>query len=151
MTEATISAVEPKLVLPLFGAKDQHLKRLREKFDVSITHRDGKVKISGDDSGAVARATEAVEQLAEIVRRRGNLTPDLFDQTIARVNGEAAPSKRTAAIETLQVGKEIRPRTAGQAKYVEAMRNNDVVFAVGPAGSGTVSYTHLTLPTILLV
>ena len=136
MTEATISAVEPKLVLPLFGAKDQHLKRLREKFDVSITHRDGKVKISGDDSGAVARATEAVEQLAEIVRRRGNLTPDLFDQTIARVNGEAAPSKRTAAIETLQIGKEIRPRTAGQAKYVEAIRNNDVVFAVGPAGSG---------------
>ena len=136
MTEATISAVEPKLVLPLFGAKDQHLKRLREKFNVSITHRDGKVKISGDDSSAVARATEAVEQLAEIVRRRGNLTPDLFNETIARINGEAAPSKKTASIETLQVGKEIRPRTPGQANYVEAMRTKDVVFAVGPAGSG---------------
>ena len=136
MTEATISAVEPKLVLPLFGAKDQHLKRLREKFNVSITHRDGKVKISGDDSGAVAKATEAVEQLAEIVRRRGNLTPDLFNETVARVNGEAAPKKRTASIETLQVGKEIRPRTPGQANYVEAMRTRDVVFAVGPAGSG---------------
>ena len=136
MTEATISAVEPKLVLPLFGAKDQHLKRLREKFNVSITHRDGKVKISGDDSSAVARATEAVEQLAEIVRRRGNLTPDLFNETIARINGEAAPSKKTASIETLQVGKEIRPRTPGQASYVEAMRTRDIVFAVGPAGSG---------------
>ncbi len=136
MTEATISAVEPKLVLPLFGAKDQHLKRLREKFQVSITHRDGKVKISGDDSSAVASATEAVEQLADIVRQRGNLTPDLFNETIARITGEAAPSQRTASIETLQVGKEIRPRTAGQAKYVESMRTKDVVFAIGPAGSG---------------
>lgn len=136
MTEATISAVEPKLVLPLFGAKDQHLKRLREKFQVSITHRDGKVKISGEDPSAVANATEAVEQLADIVRQRGNLTPDLFNATIARITGEAAPSQTTASIETLQVGKEIRPRTAGQAKYVEAMRTRDIVFAIGPAGSG---------------
>jgi phosphate starvation-inducible PhoH-like protein len=136
MTEATISTVEPRLILPLFGAKDQHLKRLREKFQVNITHRDGRVKISGDDQKAVANAIEVVEQLTAIVRQRGSLTPDLFNNTIARVTGEAPPSAQMASIETLQVGKEIQPRTPGQAKYVEAMRQNDVVFAIGPAGSG---------------
>ena len=136
MTEATISSVEPKFVLPLFGAKDQHLRRLREKFNVTITHRNGQVKISGEKKEQVAQATDAIEQLTEIVRTKGNLTPAVFDETIARVTGESAPRKAIEAIQTLQVGKEIRPRTPGQAAYVDAMRSNDLVFAVGPAGSG---------------
>ena len=136
MTEATISTVEPSVVLPLFGAKDQHLRRLRTKFKVDIIHRNGQVRIIGEDKEAVAQATEVIEQLADIVRRRGNLTPSLFDQTIARVTGVEIPQHSTEAIQTLQVGREIRPRTDGQAKYVDAIRKNDVVFAVGPAGSG---------------
>ncbi len=136
MTEATISSVEQQFVLPLFGAKDQHLRRLREKFKVNITHRNGQVRISGESDDAVAKATDAIEQLTEIVRRKGNLTPALFDETIARVTGESAPTQAIASIETLQIGKEIRPRTPGQATYVESMRTNDLVFAVGPAGSG---------------
>lgn len=136
MTEATISSVEPSFILPLFGAKDQHLRRLRDKFDVSITHRNGQVRISGDNDAAVAQATDAIEQLTEIVRRKGNLTPDLFNETIARVTGESAPRKSIESIETFQVGREIRPRTPGQANYVDAMKANDLVFAVGPAGSG---------------
>lgn len=136
MTEATISSVEPSFILPLFGAKDQHLRRLRDKFDVSITHRNGEVRISGEDDEAVSQATDAIEQLTEIVRRKGNLTPDLFNETIARITGESAPRKSIESIETFQVGREIRPRTPGQANYVDAMKNNDLVFAVGPAGSG---------------
>lgn len=136
MTEATISKVEPKIVLPLFGAKDQHLRRLREKFQVQITHRNGQVRITGEDANAVAQATEAIEQLTQIVRRRGNLTPDLFNQTVARVSGEQAPARSIASIETLQIGREISPRTAGQTRYVDAIRNHDAVFAVGPAGTG---------------
>ena len=115
MTEATISSVEPNFILPLFGAKDQHLRRLRDKFNVNITHRNGQVRISGEDDESVAQATDAIEQLTEIVRRKGNLTPDLFNETIARVTGESAPRKSVASIDTLQVGKEIRPRTPGQA------------------------------------
>ncbi len=136
MTEATISSVEQQFVLPLFGAKDQHLRRLRDKFEVNITHRNGQVRISGESKQAVAQATDAIEQLTEIVRRKGNLTPELFDETIARITGEAAPRKSIESIETLQVGKEIRPRTPGQANYVDMMRKSDLVFAVGPAGSG---------------
>ena len=103
---------------------------------MSITHRNGEVRISGEDDEAVSQATDAIEQLTEIVRRKGNLTPDLFNETIARVTGESAPRKSVESIETFQVGREIRPRTPGQANYVDAMKTNDLVFAVGPAGSG---------------
>ncbi len=136
MTEATISPIEQQIVLPLFGAKDQHLRRLRQEFDVNIIHRNGKITVTGDDDKSVARAIDALEQLTEIVRRRGNLTPDLFNETLARATGKSAPAKKHASIETLQTGKEIRPRTAGQGRYVDAIRKNDLVFAVGPAGSG---------------
>lgn len=136
MTEATIQMTDPQMALPLFGARDQHLRRLRDKFKVSITHRNGQIKVNGDDEKDVANATDAIEQLSEIVRRRGNLTPALFDETIARVTGESMPAPRIAAIETLAVGREIRPRTPGQAKYVESVRKRDLVFSIGPAGSG---------------
>ena len=136
MTEATISPIEQQIVLPLFGAKDQHLRRLRQEFDVNIIHRNGKITVTGDDEKAVSQANDVLEQLTEIVRRRGNLTPDLFNETVARASGKSAPRKKHASIETLQTGKEIRPRTAGQGRYVDAIRKKDLVFAVGPAGSG---------------
>ena len=136
MTEATIQMTDPQMALPLFGARDQHLRRLRDKFKVSITHRNGQIKVNGDDQKNVANATDAIEQLSEIVRRRGNLTPALFDETIARVTGESLPMPQVAAIEAMAVGKEIRPRTPGQGKYVDAMRKKDLVFSIGPAGSG---------------
>ncbi len=135
MTEATISSVEPKFVLPLFGAKDQHLRRLRERFGVDITHRSGQIRISGEEK-AVAQATQAIELLTDIVRQRGNLSPDLFDETIARVTGEAAPPSAQKSIDILQAGRHVRPRTQGQLHYVNAIQQHDVVFAVGPAGTG---------------
>lgn len=135
MTEATISSIEPAIVLPLFGAKDQHLRRLREKFQVSITLRNGQIRIAGEDQ-AVSQATQAIEQLSELVRRQGMLTPDSFEETLAQITGEQLPPRLSESIDVVQIGREIRPRTQGQLEYVEAMRNFDIVFSVGPAGTG---------------
>ncbi|MCH2181690.1 MAG: PhoH family protein [Mariniblastus sp.] len=135
MTEATIASIEPSLVLPLFGAKDQHLRRLRDRFQVGITHRNGQIRVTGEKD-SVAQATAVLKQLTEIVRRQGNLSPDLFDATLAGVTGDPIPAPSQGAIDIVQVGRQVRPRTEGQAKYVDTMRKHDVVFAVGPAGTG---------------
>ncbi|MEM7453408.1 MAG: PhoH family protein [Planctomycetota bacterium] len=136
MTEATISSVDQSIVLPLFGAKDQHLRRLREKFQVNITHRNGQIRVSGEDDTSVEQAASALEQLTEIVRRKGNLTPEVFQRTIAEVTGEAVPAAAARSIDILDIGREIRPRTEGQARYANAIRKNDLVFCTGPAGTG---------------
>lgn len=136
MTEATISSIEPSIVLPLFGAKDQHLKRLRERFNVNITLRNGQVRISGEDERTVSQATQAIERLSDIVRRVGNLTPDLFEEALAEITGEPLAFRKSESIDIIQMGREIKPKTPGQAAYIETIRNNDLVFAVGPAGSG---------------
>ncbi len=140
MTESTISSIEPNLVLPLFGARDQHLRRLREKFQVDITHRDGQVRVQGDEE-AVTQATEAIERLTRIIRRHGNLTPELLDEVVGQVTGKttgegSAPGVASSSIEVMQLGREIVARTPGQSEYIRAIRNHDLVFATGPAGCG---------------
>lgn len=134
MTEATISPIEPSLVLPLFGAKDQHLRRIREKFGVEIVHRNGEIRIAGEEPH-VAKATEVIQQLKTIVERNGMLTPDDFAQAVHQVSGESESSP-SSSIDVIQVGREVKPRTKGQVEYADAIRKNDLIIAVGPAGTG---------------
>ena len=133
MTESTISLVEPALVLPLFGPRDQHLRKIRETLEVDIVHRDGEIRVSGDGP-AVAQATEALEKLKAMVVRQGVVAPDDVAEVLALVTGSEAPGK--GPIDIIHVGRQVRPRTAGQARYSDAIRKYDLVFAVGPAGTG---------------
>lgn len=134
MTQSTISPIQPELVLSLFGPRDQHLRKIRETLGVEITHRDGEIRVSGEDA-AVAQATSALEQLKSLVERRGTLAPDDVVQVLALVSGD--PSMKAAVpIDVLQAARQVRPRTPGQVLYVQAIRDFDLVFAVGPAGTG---------------
>ncbi len=142
MTEATLSLVNPELVLSLFGSCDQHLKSVREALGVSITHRDSEVRVVGEEA-AVACATEVLEQLKSQLERRGSLDRHDVARTIAQVVGRD-DGGRQAPIDVIEATRSIKPRSAGQARYVEAIREHDVVFAVGPAGTGK---TYLAVAT----
>lgn len=131
MYEATIALAEPQLALSLLGTQDQHIKSIRQQLGVTVTHRDGQLRVSGEEA-AVNRATEILEQLKIRAERAGRLTVDEVAQALALGDGTPA----TAAIDVMQVGKTIRPRTAGQTRYVQMIRERDLVFSVGPAGSG---------------
>lgn len=134
MYEATLSLAEPKLVLSVFGTNDQHLRALRESLGVAITHRDGKIRVAGEES-AVKRATEALELLKGLAERRGTLSQDDVAQVLARVTG-GDPLLIETQVDATSTGKQIRPRSAGQAQYIKAIRDHDLTLAVGPAGTG---------------
>jgi phosphate starvation-inducible PhoH-like protein len=133
MHEATISLADPSAVLSLFGPRDQHVRRIRERFNVSITHRDGEIRVAGDEAGVV-QATQALEQLKDQVLRRGNLAEDDVSGAVGRAAGEE-PAK-IAPIDVINIARTVKPRTAGQMAYVQSIRDNDLVFAIGPAGTG---------------
>ena len=134
MTEATLSLAEPDLVLPLFGARDQHLRKVRDNFGVNITHRAGTIRISGDEN-SVAQATHVLEQMKSLVERQGTLTSDDVSKVVARASGDSEPVPQDE-ISVGTVARQIRPRTPGQSKYVRAIRDHELVFAIGPAGTG---------------
>ncbi len=134
MSEATLSVTEPQLLLSLFGARDRHLRTIRAVLGVSITHRDGEIHISGDDQ-SVVRATRALEELKFLVERQGRASEDDVDRILAHVTGSNHRGS-VPPIDVPDITRQIRPRSEGQQRYVEAIRGSELVFAVGPAGTG---------------
>lgn len=133
MIQATISLVDNHSLLSLFGARDQHLRQIRDTLSVDITHRDGKIHVAGEE-GAVAHATEALERLRTIAEKQGNVEPGEVSRVLANVTSDDGSDRKP--VDVLHVAQKVVPRTPGQSRYIAAMRENDLVFAVGPAGTG---------------
>ncbi len=146
MTEATLSIANPAEVLVLFGPRDQHLRKLRRLFDVSITHRDGRILVSGEGEN-VHRATRTLEKLRHTSRKKGSLT--LGDIELAAteegavIQGAVIPIT-SEDIDIQHAARKVKPRTPGQARYVDAIHQHDLTFATGPAGCGK---TYLAVAT----
>ena len=135
MTEATISLVDVNSLLSLFGAGDQHIKKIRSTLGVEITHRDGKIRVAGPDQ-EVAKATEALEHLKSLVERRGSLADEEVTEILRRVTDRDPNEPEPEPLSVLATGRKIRARTPGQIKYIKAIRDHDLTFAVGPSGTG---------------
>jgi phosphate starvation-inducible PhoH-like protein len=142
MIEATIPVGSADELVLLLGASDQHLRRIRDSVPAKISAREGKIHITGDEP-AVLQATEIFEQIKSAVGRDGSLTPDQVSTIIRQVTG-GPTNGRTAPVDVRQAGRVIRPKTPGQAEYVEAIRTHDLVFCSGPAGTGK---TYLAVAT----
>ena len=157
MTEATLSITNPDEILALFGPRDQHLRKLRRLFDVSITQRDGRILIAGEGDD-VQRATRTLEKLRRLSRKQGELTAGDVDTAaseegasvegvapkLAGLSTNGAKINGGGEIDIQHAGRRIKPRTPGQAEYVEAIRTHDLTFATGPAGCGK---TYLAVAT----
>ena len=134
MSETDISVVSSKELVTLFGACDQHVRRIRDALGVSISARDGRIRVQGDEQ-AVADATEALEQLQAYAQRNGELAPEDVTRVLVGVQqGETSPESRP--LEVFTPGRQVHPRSAGQARYIDAIARHDVVLCYGPAGTG---------------
>lgn len=132
MSEATIVLDDPQRVLSLFGPRDQHLRAIRDTLGVTVQHRDGEIRVAGEE-GAVAKAKDAFDQMGAQLSQQGSIDGDQVTDILARLTG-----KRLVAppIDIVNTAKRISPRTPGQARYVQSIREHDITFAVGPAGTG---------------
>jgi phosphate starvation-inducible protein PhoH and related proteins len=134
MPRTTISVVDSKRLLTIFGPRDQHLRRIRTALGVGVSARDDSIHIEGDEP-AVVRATEVFEQLERIASERGIVESIDVANLLSVAAGEPALA-RHEPIEIRQPGRQIVPRSEGQAAFVRAIRDNDIVLCAGPAGSG---------------
>ncbi|MEZ6136524.1 MAG: PhoH family protein [Pirellulaceae bacterium] len=158
MSEANINLTDPAAVLSLFGPQDQYLKIIRNHFGVAITHRDGKLKIIGEEA-AVRLATALMEDLHSRAQESGGLT---LDEVESALSGQSPNGKRQNKVSSaggvppspadprpvagrlsppVEVNlthqqRKIKPRTEGQADYVSAIRSSDLTLCKGPAGCG---------------
>jgi len=118
----------------MFGPQDVHLKRLRDAFSLNLSARGGRVRLDGDED-EVGRCEAILTAMHEHVAGGGTVGVEMVDRLINVQQSEHAVQGDRAARE-LQPWPGVSPRTKGQASYVHAMLTNEVVFCIGPAGTG---------------
>jgi phosphate starvation-inducible PhoH-like protein len=127
----------------LLGFNDVHLQMIEDQFDATIAVRGDQITVRGSQA-EVAKIEKIVKELMYVLGKNGNLTPNDVDTVIdlVTVNGsspevpsEAASDDTESAILFTKLGV-IKARTPGQRKYVGQIAGNDIVFAIGPAGTG---------------
>ena len=113
-------------------------KKIERSLHVTLIARDGKVKILGDAAN-VERAQNVLEQLTELSKRGNSIQEQTVDYTLALTMEDSTESvleiDKDLICHTLQ-GKPIKPKTLGQKKYVDSIRDKMITFGLGPAGTG---------------
>ncbi|GGB29074.1 AAA family ATPase [Virgibacillus dakarensis] len=133
-----LQITSPNEAMALFGTNDKFLKQMEELLSVSIVTRGEKIQVSGT-SEAIGLAEEILLTFLSIIRK--GLTISERDVVYAV---ELAKSGKINQLETLfedeitknVKGKSIRVKTLGQKSYISAIKANDLVFGIGPAGTG---------------
>ena len=122
----------------VFGQFDVFAKKIERTFRVTLILRDGMIKILGEQSLA-QKAYRVLSQLTELSRRGNTITEQNVNYAISLVfegqEEEIVEIDKDLICHTLQ-GKPIKPKTLGQKKYVDAIRNGMITFGLGPAGTG---------------
>jgi len=118
----------------LFGSRDQFLRLLREALGVRIVARGDVVHIDGNEQ-QVDQADRVFQQLRQLLKQQGSLTPENV-RTVLAVVTQSEDRQGPQNLAVVNGRSTVRPRTDGQARYVHAMKDNDVVFCIGPAGTG---------------
>jgi phosphate starvation-inducible protein PhoH and related proteins len=129
-SQVTLSLDDRDEAVMLFGTRDQHLRLIKDALNVRLIARGDTLQIEGPEA-QVDQAQRAFTQLRELVNNQGKLGVEDVRTILAVVQGGTG-----ANLTVVEGGRHVRPRTDGQARYVEAMRNNDLILCIGPAGTG---------------
>lgn len=147
MTE-TIINLETVNPIEFFGVNNGKLDILKKKFPLlKILSRGKQIKLSGSPE-QIQSAKEKIELVVSYIERNGHMSENYFDQIIGGDDAETIDNFVERHPNEVLVfgpnGKSVRARTANQKKLVQEAEKNDIVFAIGPAGTGK-TYTAVAL------
>ncbi|MFS5428582.1 PhoH family protein [Streptococcus agalactiae] len=134
-----ITLQHPDDMMSLFGSNERHLKLIEENLDVIIHARTERVQVLGDSEETVETARLTIEALLVLVNR--GMTVNTSDVVTALSMAQNGSIDKFVALYEEEIikdsyGKPIRVKTLGQKIYVDSVKNHDVVFGIGPAGTG---------------
>ncbi|MBE3586985.1 MAG: PhoH family protein [Thermoanaerobacteraceae bacterium] len=137
-TEARVVLDNVSTAAEIFGRHDEHLVLMEKMLGIRVITRGEEVIIAGPPE-QVARARDVFNQLQEFYRAGNRLTLHEINYAIKAALAGMTDVLGNLAREVTLVsarGRQIKPKTLGQKQYIEAMRKHDIVFAIGPAGTG---------------
>lgn len=138
MATETLHFENARFAQQLFANSPKNLQALEEKLEVKATSREGWIRLEGDDPG-VERAKQLFQFLESTLKAGTPIRSRDFHYALSIVSsdgGEALQSLSGERIQTSAKKLAVTPKTLGQKRYIEAIREHDVTFGIGPAGTG---------------
>lgn len=128
----------PETMSKVFGKYDENIKLIEERLKVDVMVRGGALKIRGE-SKRVEAAVRVIEEMIRTIAGQGGITKDNTEY-ILTLQSKGLEKEYSALNDDIicytMRGKPIRSKTLGQKRYIDAIRHNDIVFGIGPAGTG---------------
>lgn len=136
--EAVVELDDIGAAAEIFGRQDEHLVQVEKVLGVHVVARGQAVTINGEQK-RVEQAKEVLAQLNNFYQAGNHITIQEVGYAIKSAQSGMKNALGSIAKDVAMIsarGKIIKPKTIGQQKYIQAMSSNDIVFAVGPAGTG---------------
>lgn len=128
----------PETLSKVFGKYDENIKLIEGRLKVDVLVRDGALKIRGEGR-RVEAAVRVIEEMIRTIGSQGGITKDNTEY-ILTLQSKGLEKEYSALNDDIicytMRGKPIRSKTLGQKRYIDAIRHNDIVFGIGPAGTG---------------
>ena len=136
--EQRISIERMEQAVNIFGSFDENIRLLEKEFNVTVTNRDGELRISGEAED-VMHAAKAVQAMLTLSSRGEALGEQNVRYIIDMVRTDKEAQIRELAGDVLCIsakGRPVKPKTIGQKEYIQSVLKNTVTIGVGPAGTG---------------
>ena len=134
----TIDVDSMDQLIALFGTFDENLKAIEKETGASIVSKSTHIAITGRPADAEL-AKIVVDKLLSMIRKHEKLDITKIRYAVALAREGSADAIEEIMADVIAItnkGRQVKSRTLGQKRYVKAMRENTVVFAIGPAGTG---------------
>lgn len=138
MFEQIINVDRMEQAVSLFGSFDENIRLIEATYTVKVVTRGSEIKVSGDAEN-VSKAVRAINGLLMLINRGEALSEQNVRYVISLVNDgdDNRISEMTGDCVCITAkGKPVKPKTLGQKKYIECIKNNTIVLGAGPAGTG---------------
>ncbi|MCR4577454.1 MAG: PhoH family protein [Clostridiales bacterium] len=137
--------------MPLFGLNDENIELIKKELGISLFTRGGEITLTGDED-SVSAAITTLEKLTQIIKRGDSIdkTRILYAIDLAREgNAERIEEIMQGVIAITFKGRQVKCKTLGQKKYVDAIKHNTCTFGIGPAGTGK-TYLAVAMAVVAL-
>ena len=130
--------IDNRLISHIFGSFDANIKKIENEYNVSIVNRGDDIVINGEKDD-LDKAVQVLEALVRTADKGEEISEQNLNYFIEEANDDNLKNAQTVSddyICSTVNGRALHPKTIGQKKYIDSIRNNTIVFGVGPAGTG---------------